>query len=328
MQSSRPPAALPLARSCLLILILIFIIILIPNWPTTTCPSWCMEPLLTSACHSSWRCMCLLVMLREEWRLLGVSWRWGGRPPQATRCPSLGCICSFMGHGACCRTTHSTREGLEFNGANRDMKFRWRSGLLLCFSAEMRQARFWNPAAWPFVLVKLRVNDCHFQHVLQPILSHIIHHFLNSPKLTQNTGDLSDQGPHVPSRSFLWCFTPPQALACTSPLSMSRPPREGSLVGVRVLASQIRKLKQRKVKGLLSAERTPGPTALKLGLTARHVGDLYGRGWGRSGGVFLFACTLLCHLAENGSVFNYCSSSCLPLLLFATCILLEKSRDF
>lgn len=48
------------------ILILIFFFIIITNWPATIGPSWCMELLLTSACRSPLRCMCLFVMLREK----------------------------------------------------------------------------------------------------------------------------------------------------------------------------------------------------------------------------------------------------------------------
>lgn len=98
-------------------------------------------------------------------------------------------------------------------------------------------------------------------------------------------------------------------------------------MGVCVLTSQIRTLKQRKAKGLVSAEQRLGPITPKLELTTRHFGDLYGRGWARVGGSFSLHAPCFAVLWRMVLSPTVAPNSCLTFFLFATCILLERTRD-
>lgn len=127
--------------SCSIIVVttVIITVIIITNWPVSICPSWCMNPLLTSARHLPLRCTCLLAILREEWY---NTWGSGGE--------------AFSGHQMylliASKDTFQFQEVLEFNKRNKCVKFSQRRRLF-CYSAV-----FWNPAGWLLVLVKLWLN--------------------------------------------------------------------------------------------------------------------------------------------------------------------------
>lgn len=175
--------------------IVIVTVIIITNWPVSICPSWCMNPLLTSTCHLSLRRTCSLVMLREEWYNSRGS---GGEAFSGHQMYLLSILIVPLWIMVLAKElliaskdAFQFQEELEFNKRNRCVKFSQHRGLF-CYSAATSQVLKpgWLTISVGEVMNQLLSSQC----VLQTILSLTIYQFLNGPKLTPNTKYLSDWG--------------------------------------------------------------------------------------------------------------------------------------